>query len=254
MHAGHVDVHVRRLKKCKEHFKCPRACAKAVHCARTWRGFEPMLSYLFSKGFPKAGHHAKFYTAAWLRHVMLTNVPDTSATARRLAFGRAGDQTMMGELFKTSNTPAGLYTMHRTLSLFDLQFYMDGFTVYCYRTDKGIGNVVFVRRGECLPVYVHEDCGLCPSSKDVSKQHYLLVVGPGGVLVCAAMKSATKLWNKQNETPEKRKADSQFEFWYDLIPKMLTQGDLGDEDLEEVRAKMANRRWVVCYPSTHART
>lgn len=152
----------------------------------------------------------------------------------------------LGQLHHGTHTTRGPFVMRRSTSSFDVHYYMDGFSLYHCRPENGIGNVVFVKRGECLPVYIHEDCGKSPALKEVSKQHYFLVVGPGGVLVCCAMRSATKLWNSKRETPAKRKAGEQFEFWYDLIPKMLEPGDLGDEDMEEVRCRMAGKRWTVC--------
>lgn len=233
----------------KEQFKCPREYSKAVECARTWRGLEPMLCYFFAKTYPKSNGKISRYTAAWEKHLMLSHVPDVSDDMQKSEFAAVGDVRCAWDKFITHATAAGLYVLRRTTSVFDLQWYMDGFTVYHCRANDAIGNIVFVRRGECLPVYVHEDCGQSPASKQVSKQHYFLVVGPGGVLVCCAMRSATTLSHEgQSSSPAKRKADDQFEFWYDLIPKMLAPGDLGDEDLEEVRCRMAGTRWVVCSP------
>lgn len=205
-----------------------------------------MLGYTFAKTYPRCGgRKVRRYTTAWAKHRMLSPVPDVSDTAHRSEFAAVGDRRCRWDNFITGPPPpAGLYVMRRSTSAFDVQYYMDGFSLYHCRPANGIGNVVFVKRGECLPVYIHEDCGKSPASKDVSKQHYLLVVGPGGVLVCCAMRSATKLCN---ETPAaKRKAGGQFEFWYDLIPQLLESGDLGDEDLEEVRCRMAGKRWTVC--------
>lgn len=180
----------------RERFKFPRARAKAYECAKRLRGVEPMLEYFFSKAYvgPRRPRHG----AHWKSHVMLTNVPPPSRREEQWGAlnNPVGPRSVMLEedcKLLGSTLDGGAYPLRVEPHWLDVYYMIDGFTVYDCRKDPSIGNMVYVREGENLPTYLHKDCGQGPASKTVSKYHYLMLVGPGGVLLCAAMRSASTL-------------------------------------------------------------
>lgn len=199
------------LRKCKELLKCPREYAKVLECARRFLGREPMLEYFKSKtyrGIPS------LYCRGWQRSMMLTTVLP-SGDRPEVWWGRLHNPECALPEAATKyarSLQRNVYPMCIQPHYFDVMYAIDGFSVYDCRRVPGIGEYVFVRKGGCLPTYTHQDCNKSPSSKSVSKHHYMMLIGPGGNVLCAAMKSGTKLWAGKStggkQPPSKRRRQS----------------------------------------------
>jgi len=151
----------------------------------------------------------------------------------------------------------GTYPLRMEPHWLDVYYTIDGFTVYDCRRDPSIGNVVYVKKGDVLPFYVHKDCGKGPASKTVSKQHYLMLLGPGGVLLCAAMKSGSSLWSGKGtddqQPPNQRRrgaagssssSELPFQWWWHLIP-LFVDMDLQVEPAEVTAQRLDGKVWQV---------
>ena len=230
----------RRLKRVKEQFKRPRKRVWARECARRWRGIAPMIEYFSSKTNPMYAKNKKTgrYTKGWREHVMVTTNPGPTREQREQAWARVDNPTEPSDEAEKVEEEAPANAIYMTPSAFDLLYMVDGFTVYDCRSEARLGNWVFVRDGQALPTYVHVDCNNSPSSKSVSRLHFLMVLGPGGVVLCALLRSATKL--------SPGKASDDLEFWWDLIPQLLDEEDLDGADPKEIQKQMSMKTWLVC--------
>lgn len=212
-----------------------------------------MVEYLKCKKYPD---HGARYGKAWQRSVMMTDVPPDDV-GREKAWAEHGNPTeasdrihlVQQQIAKIPHFGQGCWPMFLTPSALDVYFTVDGLTVYDCRSEHGMGGKVFLEKGGCLPTYVHPDCGKSPCHKSVSKQHYLMLVGPQGFCVCAAMKSGSHLWpGKRTDDPlpvDPSQTHRKFLWWWDLIPEHLTASDLDGQDPTKVQHEMAATQWLV---------
>ncbi len=230
-----------------EHFKPPRPTAKVFECARRLLGKGFMLEYMFSKKYPQGGR----YGDQWYMHVMLTAYAQGDVQKE---WKKVGSIVRKHDATDPPVGSGGVEPMLMTPSGHDILYALDGFTTWTCRDVRLIGNLVYVDKGEVLPTYIHVDCNKTPSSPDVSRQHYIMITGPCGVLGCFAMKTGTRLWKGRDKHLNKRRkndgsavlCDASFKYWYDYIPEKLEACHLpGQEDPNEVRDKMASREWLV---------
>jgi len=166
------------------------------------------------------------------------------------------DFELLGSKLQAGPPGQGVYPLRMEPHWLDVYYSIDGFTVYDCRRDPSIGKFVYVKKGEALPTYIHEDCGKGPASTKVSKQHYLMLMGPGGVLLCAAIRSGSKLWSGKGdgEEPPRRRlrtADGSggsssrpFLWWWELIV-MYVDEDLQVEPAADTCKRLATRIWQV---------
>ena len=231
-----------------------------------------MLEYHFSRTYP--GARRPRHGCAWRNHVILTRVFE-SAQEREELWAAVGNAPMEHDMQSGPRPeqlprpnvpdPDSVQPLYITPSLLDLLYQLDGFTVYDCRSVKGVGTWVYVRRGDELPTYVHQDLNTSHTSANVSKHHFLMLIGPCGFLCCVAMKSGTKLWRGKGRDQRARVRRtsgtsvhdelngeaSEYRFWCDYITEWLADEDMPDgETAQDVQNRMASKQWMVC-PHVH---
>lgn len=226
-----------------------------------------MLEYFRSKKFRGASHHSQGWCQ---RSMMLTTVPPRGDRPEAWGSLHNPDCALPEEAMKYATSLRGrlqrVYPMCIQPHLFDLLYSLDGFSIYDCRNVPGIGDIVYARKGGQLPTYTHPDCNKSPASKAVSRHHYMMLIGPGGHVFCAAMKSATRLWPGKSiddeHQPSKRQrtgdmgdsadCDGQqhhrFEYWWHLIPRHVDI-DLQVEPADVTCQRLDTKTWLVRPPA-----
>lgn len=214
-----------------------------------------MIGFGFSHKYPMVdGNAVKLDTQKYRNHLMRTTVSDGSPRRRQAERTALGDPPIPGEHYaEVVNEVPGTFLLYYNATARDITWHLDEFAVYHCRPEKHMGNVVLLHKGDCLPVYISKDCGKGPSHAQVSKYQYLLVVGPPGVIACVLLRTGTKLWSSRQKKAAKRRRVAgavELEYWYDEVPKLLSAEDLGGEDPQAIRSRMASHKWQVCFTRT----